>query len=91
LKETAVETLKSEKPHPIPFKIDKTEHKINSDQNPVTGQFLRSLPPPVGDAYDLWLRSRGSEDDRIIQPQDHIEIQPGDHFYTAKKDIAPGG
>ena len=76
--------------HSIPFKIDKTEHKIDSAQNPVTGQFLRSLPPAVGDDYDLWLRARGSEDDRIIQPHDPVEIRPGDHFYTAKKDIAPG-
>jgi len=85
-----METPHPEKPHPIPFKIDKIEHKINSDQNPVTGQFLRNLPPPVGEAYDLWLRARGKEDDRIIQPQDRIEVHAGDHFYTAKKDIAPG-
>lgn len=79
-----------EKPHTISFKIDKNEHKITSDRNPVTGQFLRDLPPPVTDAYDLWLRGRGQDDDRIIQPEDHIGVRDGDHFYTAKKDINPG-
>jgi hypothetical protein len=77
-------------PHEIHFKIDKNPHEISSAQNPVTGQFLRSLPPPVGDDYDLWLRGRGQEDDRIINPQDSVTVREGDHFYTAKKDITPG-
>lgn len=77
-------------PHEIHFKIDKTPHEISSAQNPVTGQFLRNLPPPVGDAYDLWLRGRGQADDQLIQPDASIEVKEGDQFYTAKKDITPG-
>jgi hypothetical protein len=77
-------------PHEIHFRIDKHEHEISSAQNPVTGQFLRSLPPPVSDDYDLWLRGRGHEDDRLIRPEDKAEVKDGDHFYTAKKDITPG-
>ena len=80
----------SEKPHEIHFKIDKTQHTITEDRNPVTGQYLRSLPPAVGEAYDLWLRARGHEDDRIISPEDRVTIENGMHFYTAKRDIAPG-
>jgi len=76
--------------HEIHFKIDKHHHQIRADQNPVTGQFLRNLPPPVGEAYDLWLRGRHHEDDRLIKPEEKVEVRDGDHFYTAKKDITPG-
>lgn len=78
------------KPKSIHFKIDKEQHEIAEDQNPVTGLFLRGLPPPVGDAYDLWLRARGNEDDTVVRPEDQVEVKNGDHFYTAKRDITPG-
>jgi hypothetical protein len=74
----------------IHFKIDKKEHSIRKDQNPVTGKFLRDLPPPVGEDYDLWLRGHGHEQDRIIKPDERIDVRDGDYFYTAKKDINPG-
>jgi hypothetical protein len=80
----------SDKPHRIHFKIDKESHEITEDQNPVTGQYLRGLPPAVGEEYDLWLRARGREDDTLIRPDMKVTVRDGDHFYTAKRDITPG-
>lgn len=74
----------------IHFKIDKASFEINEDQNPVTGAYLRGLPPVAAD-YDLWLRARGNEDDRIITPEETITIENGFHFYTSKQTVTPGG
>lgn len=74
-----------DKPKKIPFKIDRTNHEISSDQNPVTGEFLRSLEPAVPEDYDLWLRGRDHEDDIVVNPGDPITVRPGDHFFTAKR------
>jgi hypothetical protein len=74
----------------INFKIDKNNYEITESQNPVTGEFLRGLPPvPAG--YDLWLRGKGNEDDRLISAADKVEIENGDHFYTSRQDVNPGG
>ena len=74
----------------IHFKIDKTQYEISEDQNPVTGAYLRSLPP-VPEDYDLWLRGRGSDDDKLINPEENVEVENGDHFYTSKRVVTPGG
>lgn len=74
----------------IPFKIDKKEYKILESQNLVMGSYLRGLPP-VPEDYDLWLRGRDSEDDRLINPEDTVEVKNGDHFFTSKKVVTPGG
>jgi len=76
--------------HEIHFKIDKTNHTISEEQNPMSGAALRALPPAVSPDYDLWLRARGSEDDRVIEPTTTIVVESGMHFYTAKKVITPG-
>lgn len=76
--------------HEIPIKVDKKEYKVPANVNPVTGKFLRELAG-VGEEYDLWLRARGPEDDRLISPEDCITLEEGMHFYTAKAVITPGG
>lgn len=75
--------------HKILFEIEHNHYEILSSQNPVSGEFLRSLGN-VPEDRDLWLRGKGKEDDRIIQPTDSYAVQPGDHFYTSKKVITPG-
>lgn len=75
-------------PREIPITIDKKEYKVPADLNPVTGEYLRSLPP-VGEEYDLWLR-RDDGDDELIEPSTEMRLHPGMHFYTAKKVITPG-
>jgi len=74
----------------IHFTIDKNKHEIEADENPVTGAFLRSLPPAVPEDYDLYLRARGHEDDLLIKPEEKVEVKKGDHFYTSKRVITPG-
>lgn len=76
--------------HDIPIKVDKNEYKVPANANAVTGKFIRDLAG-VGAAYDLWLRARGQEDDRLIRPEDSIVLEEGMHFYTAKSEITPGG
>lgn len=78
------------KPKKIVFFIDKNKQQIEETQNPVTGQFLRSLPPPVQEGYDLWLRAKGHEDDELIKSETQVTVKEGDHFYTAKSVITPG-
>lgn len=82
--------MDSKKDKKITFKIDKVKHEIRKSQNPVTGQFLRDLPPIITEEYDLWLRSHGHEDDTIINPSDSLDVKEGYHFYTSKKIITPG-
>ena len=71
------------------FIIDKIKFEITEDQNPVDGNWLRGLPS-VPEDYDLWLRGRGGEDDKIVNPEDKVIIEEGYHFYTSKKTVTPG-
>lgn len=73
----------------IQFKIDKKQYRITADQNPVTGSYLRGLPP-VPEDYDLYLRARGHEDDTVILPDAIVTVKHEDHFYTSKRVINPG-
>jgi len=82
--------MADKKDRKTPFKIDKKEYKILESQNPVTGSYLRDLPP-VPEDYDLWLRGLGSEDDRLINLEDNVYVKNGDHFFTSKKVVTPGG
>jgi hypothetical protein len=56
----------------------------------LTGAELRNLPePPVGPDRDLWQEVDGGLD-RIIQPDDKVDLHAQMRFFTVPKVINPG-
>lgn len=68
--------------------IDKKEHK---SPNPTTGAALYVLGGVKPD-HDLWEEVPGRGDDLLIaNSSTPIALKDGEHFYTAKKTLNPGG
>lgn len=74
---------------PIEFFVDKKRFASPPESNPIKGARLRELGG-ITDEYDLWMRGRGQEDDLIVEADEDVSLYSGAHFYSAKKEIAPG-
>ena len=71
----------------VPITIDRTPHKVT---NPVKGSDLYALGSVSSD-YELYVESRGDEDDQLIENSDKpYKMEPGDKLYTAPKSLNPG-
>jgi hypothetical protein len=75
--------------HEVTIIIDKKEYK---SPNPTTGHALYVLGGIDPKVYDLFLETHGKGDDELI-PDDAkpIELKDGDHFFSLKKKLNPGG
>ncbi len=74
----------------IPIQIDHKPYK--AFKTPMTGAELRGLAvPPIGADRDLFRVVPGRGDDVKIQDNDLVDLEPGMHFYSAPKQINPGG
>lgn len=72
-----------------PVHIDKKPYKTTERQ--LTGTEIRDLPDtPIGPEFDLWLEVPGDEDQLIADDQ-VVAIREGVHFFTAPRQINPGG
>jgi hypothetical protein len=71
----------------VPIKIDTSNLQTPT---PTTGAALYTLGS-IGADYDLWLENPGpTEDTFIANDAQAIDVKPGSHFYTAKKQLNPG-
>jgi hypothetical protein len=71
------------------FQIDREHFEIDGTSIAVAA--LRALPsPPIGEDRDLY-RAKGGNDERFDDPDSVIEVHNGDRFYTAPRNITPGG
>jgi hypothetical protein len=75
--------------HDVTIIIDKKEYK---SPNPTTGHALYVLGGIDPKVYDLFRETHGKGDDELI-PDDRtpIELKNGDHFFSLKKKLNPGG
>ncbi|MEK6289217.1 MAG: multiubiquitin domain-containing protein [Acidobacteriota bacterium] len=84
-----------DKPHDedkkfIPIQIDHKPYK--APKTPMTGAELRALAePPIGADRDLFRVVPGPGDDVKVEDNDSVALEPGMHFYSAPKQINPGG
>jgi hypothetical protein len=73
----------------ITIHIDREEFKVH--ERVLTGAELRRLPDSdIGPDRDLYLTVKGPGDDRLIEDDDRVELEPGMHFFTAPRTINPG-
>lgn len=78
-----------EHPKQVTIHIDRDRFRVT--EGPITGAELRNLPsPPIGPDRDLYLELKGPGDDRLIEPNDVVELEDGMHFFTAPATITPG-
>ena len=80
---------KASKPKSYRIKIDRGQYDVEAES--LSGSELRALPEPdLGNDVDLYLESRGDEDDRKIEDSDSVEMRNGLHFFSAARTINPG-
>lgn len=74
--------------HAFPIHIDNATFRVASPT--LTGSELRELPTPaIGPEFDLWEDVPGGND-RLIGPEDVVQLRNGMHFFTAPAQINPG-
>ena len=74
-------------PTEIVIHIDKVQHKVTP---PVTGAKLYELSG-VAAGYELYLESRGREDDLpILKDTSEVALKNGDKVYSAQSALNPG-
>lgn len=69
--------------------IDKKQYH---SPDPTTGAALYVLGGVDAEKYDLYRESRGPGDDEpIANDSIQVDLRNGDHFFSAKKKLNPGG
>jgi hypothetical protein len=69
--------------------IDKKQYH---SPDPTTGSALYTLDGVDANVYDLYRESHGSGDDELIpNGTTSVDLKNGDHFFSAKKKLNPGG
>ncbi|MCL5006685.1 MAG: multiubiquitin domain-containing protein [Patescibacteria group bacterium] len=72
----------------VEIHIDKNGYK---SPNPTTGEALYKLGNVDPGKYDLFREVHGKGDDVLIPNNDQpLELENGEHFYTAQKNLTPG-
>jgi hypothetical protein len=73
----------------VTIHIDKKQYK---SPNPTTGSALYTLGGVNPNDYDLYRETHGNEDDEQIQNDaTSVDLKNGDHFFSVKKKLNPGG
>jgi hypothetical protein len=86
-KENNDQTKKEDKT--VSIIIDKKQHKL---PNPTTGAVLYSLGGVNPENYDLYRETHGQGDDEpILNNANPVQLKNGDHFFSIKKKLNPGG
>jgi hypothetical protein len=75
--------------HDVTIIVDKKEHK---SPNPTTGHALYVLGGIDPTVYDLFRETHGKDDDELISDDAKpVDLKDGDHFFSLKKKLNPGG
>ena len=73
----------------VSIHIDKKEYKYI---NPTIGAALYTLGNVNPEAYDLYRETQGQGDDELITNSSNaVKLKNGDHFFSIKKKLNPGG
>lgn len=90
-KENKNKNEKSELPgnRVVVIHIDKKQYK---SPNPTTGAALYTLSSIDSEVYDLFRETRERGDDEpILNNANPVKLKNGDHFFSIKKKLNPGG
>ena len=82
---SAEKTAETQPPkHPYPYQVDGQPYA--SEQENVTGAYIKSQIPNFNPAYALWLEGQGKEKDRLITDSETVNLDPAHggekKFYT---------
>lgn len=82
--------MASEAPNPgevFDIHIDRKPYQVNrADYDGVGIRALAGLGPDV----DLYREEQGDVEDELIADDQHVELRPGQHFYSTPRHITPG-
>ncbi len=88
-KENIEETTEKSDNKLVSIHLDKKQHKSPGS---TSGAALYTLGSVNSDEYDLFRETHGhGDDEQIFNNATSIELKNGDHFFSVKKKLNPGG